>query len=75
MHKLGSNVRKSKKQHFQPQIKKVDGDVVMLSNNTIEQNSGETSTLNFISLLADQTLDGWLVITIKSEALVEEDGG
>jgi len=75
MHKLGFNVRKSKKQHFQPQIKKVDKDVVMLSNNTIEQNSGETSTLNFISLLEDQTLDGWLVTTITSEALVQEDGG
>jgi hypothetical protein len=53
----------------------VDGDVVTLSNSTIEQNSGETSTLNSISLVEDQTLDGRLVTTFTSEALVEEDGG
>jgi len=34
-----------------PQIKKVDGDVVTLSNNIVEQKNGETSTTNFISLV------------------------
>jgi hypothetical protein len=53
----------------------VDGDVVTLSNNTIEHNHGETSTLISISLVEDQTLDGQFVTTFTSEALVEEDGG
>jgi hypothetical protein len=35
-HKLGFDVKKSRKQHSQQQIKKVDGDVVTLSNSTIE---------------------------------------
>jgi hypothetical protein len=53
----------------------VDGDVVTLFNSTIEQNSGETLTLNFISLVENQTLDGWLVTIVTNETLVEEDGG
>ncbi len=73
--KLGSNIRKSKRQCFQPQIKKVDGDVVMLFNNTIELKSGETSTPNSISLVEDQTLDGRHNTIITIEALMEEDGG
>jgi hypothetical protein len=52
-HKLGFNIRKFKKQCSRPQIQKVDGDVVTLSNITIEQNSGGTSTTNFISLVED----------------------
>jgi len=52
----------------------VDGDVVTLSNNTIERKSGETSTPNFISLVEDQTSNGRLITTITNEAIVEEDG-
>jgi hypothetical protein len=40
---------KSRTQHSQPQIKKVDGDVITLSNNIVEQKNGETSTPIFIS--------------------------
>jgi hypothetical protein len=46
---LGSNTKKFRRQRFQPQIKKVDGDVITLSNNIVEQKSGETSTPIFIS--------------------------
>jgi len=51
--KLGSNARKFRKQHSWPQIKKVDGDVVTLSNNTFEYKNGETSTKKTISLIED----------------------
>ncbi len=53
----------------------MNGDVVTLSNNTIEWKSGETSTPNFISLVEDQTSNGGLITTVTNEAIVEEDGG
>jgi len=73
--KLGFNTRKFRRNYSRPQIKKVDGDVVMLFNNTIEQKNGETSIPNSVSLVDDQTLDGQLVIAITNETFVEEDGG
>jgi hypothetical protein len=52
-----------------------DGDVITLSNNIVEQKSGETSTPNLISLIEDQTLDGQHIIAITIEDLLEKDGG
>jgi hypothetical protein len=52
-----------------------DGDVITLSNNIVEQKSGETSTPNSISLVEDQTLDGQHITTITIEDLLEKDGG
>ncbi len=53
----------------------MDGDVVTLSNSIGEQNSGETSTLNSISPIEDQALDGRLVTIVTNEALWKNMGG